>query len=176
MEQQMACVCLSLAGQLLRTGPRPRQTCSLFNSRQRRGNSSKRFQVQQMPLGLTWKGAEVCVCERRREEGGATAELAMCLGGVSTKEDQEIRENSISSLARRGQSSWWLISRHLRSLKCCQEWRCACSVMFSQVAVLTEHLSVDWVYGCDIWAHRYIVPLILHEWHYIEVELWLDSD
>ena len=40
----------------------------------------------------------VRVCERERErESRAAAELAMCLSKVSTKEDQEIRENSILS-------------------------------------------------------------------------------
>ncbi len=94
-EQQMVCVCLSLAGQLLGTGPWPRQTCFLFNSWQRRDNSSKTFQVQQMPLGLPWKGAEVWERvrerEREREEEGYSG-LAMCLSEVSTKEDQQIRK------------------------------------------------------------------------------------
>ena len=54
-----------------------------------------------MPLGLLRKGAEVCETERGGEESRAeerrraTAVLALCLSEVSTKEDQEIRENSI---------------------------------------------------------------------------------
>ncbi len=110
-EQQMVCVCLSLAGQLLWTGPSPRQTCFLFNSWQRRDNSSKTFQVQQMPMGLSCKGAEVWEGEKEWEkEGYSQAGNVSNLVRFQQKRIKRL-ERTVSSLAGWGQSSWWLISR-----------------------------------------------------------------